>query len=636
MLGQIQHRGPDGWGTVATPEVGLGHVRLSIIDVSDGHQPFIIGEHSIVYNGEVFNYLELRAELENLGHQFRTKSDTEVLLRGLIQWGKQALERFNGQFAFLYWNSTTRTLLAGRDRFGVRPLYFTSHDGSLWFSSELKAFDTIQGLKREIDPTNLVEHGLFWNTLETRTVYAKMQSVEAGTCIIFDGDGNRQVHRYHELGASFSGDVPSDFDTAKKQLRERLSHAVSLRLRSDVPVGAYLSGGIDSSVVTVLTDRLRTDRFKTFSIAFSDAAFDESAYQTMMAERLNTDRFTLTVDYRMIEENFESSIRHGERPVFRTAPVPLFMLAKHVRDSGIRVVLTGEGADEILWGYDTFKELKLLKFWAKHPESQFRPLLIKTLYPHLAHYRDSKQFGLMRMFYEGFLQTYDNSLLGLNLRVHNNRVLVNYLRQDVRPKVDDNFLRERVEAILPSNWSQLSMLQRNQHLEMRTLLQGYLLSSQADRMSLAHGIEGRYPFLDHTLVDWVFHLPEKFKLPMLSQKHLLREAFRAELPAQIVDRPKQPYQAPDLKAFFPGGKLGELARTHLDPAALDSVGLFDRNMVERFLGKFAQGVPDQVGYRDNMILCFLLSTQIAAHHAREKPEAKSPTSPRTVDVLIES
>ncbi len=635
ILGQLQHRGPDGWGTHASRLIGLGHVRLSIIDVSDGHQPFAIGEHCLSYNGEVYNYIELRQELEALGHRFRTRSDTEVLLRALMQWGQGALERLNGQFAFLYWDATKRQLLAGRDRFGVRPLYFTRHDGAVWFTSELKAFGGVSGLERRLDPTNLVEHGLFWNTLEDRTVYAGMQSVEAGTCVAFQLDGTQHTHRYHELGASCHDESPNDFESAKSEFRDRLDHAVALRLRSDVPVGAYLSGGIDSSVVTLLTNRLRTDRFKTFSIAFSDAAFDESAYQATMADQLNTDRFTLTVDYRTIEDTFEEAIRHGERPVFRTAPVPLFLLAKHVREAGIRVVLTGEGADEILWGYDTFKELKLLKFWAKHPTSQLRPQLLRTLYPHLAHYRDSKQFGLMRMFYEGFLQTYDNSLLGLNLRVHNNRILVNYLRQEVRPKVDDAFLMERIEAILPSNWGQLSMLQRNQHLEMRTLLQGYLLSSQADRMSLAHGVEGRYPFLDHTLVDWVFHLPDRFKMPLLSQKHLLREAYRAELPASIVDRPKMPYQAPDLKAFFPNGKLGELASNHLEPAALDAVGLFEPRMVERFLGKFAQGVPDHVGYRDNMVFCFLLSTQLAAHHARQLPEPRVPQSRRTVDEIID-
>jgi asparagine synthase (glutamine-hydrolysing) len=636
MLSCLQHRGPDGYGTYVTPQVGLGHVRLSIIDVAEGHQPFVLGKHALSYNGEVFNYLEIREELRTLGETFRTNSDTEVLLKALLRWGLEALPKLNGQFAFLFWDGERRQLFAGRDRYGVRPLYFRKHAGALWFSSELKAYDAIPGLTRELCPTGVVEHGLFWNTLGTRTVYRDIECVEAGTCLVFDADGNQRTHRYHQLGDTPPDRPVTDFEEAKEGLRQRLTQAVSLRLRSDVPVGAYLSGGIDSSVTALLTDRLRTDRFKTFSIAFSDAAFDESSYQAVMAERLKTDRFTLTVGYKDIENHFEQAIWHGERPVFRTAPVPLLLLAEHVRASGIRVVLTGEGADEILWGYDAFKELKLLKFWAKHPTSNLRPQLIRTLYPHLAHYRDGKQFGLMRMFYEGFLNSYDNVLLGLNLRVHNNRILVNYLRSEVRPKVDDAFLTDRITAILPKDWERWSLLQRNQYLEMRTLLQGYLLSSQADRMSLAHGIEGRYPFLDPTVVEWVFHLPDKLKLPLLSQKHLLREAYRSELPESIVDRPKQPYQAPDLKAFFPDGKLGELGRNHLNRAALDGVGLFEPKMVERFLSKFEQGVPDQVGYRDNMIFCFLLSTQLAAHHAKQGAEPRPLQSVRTVDEVVES
>jgi asparagine synthase (glutamine-hydrolysing) len=169
---------------------------------------------------------------------------------------------------------------------------------------------------------------------------------------------------------------------------------------------------------------------------------------------------------------------------------------------------------------------------------------------------------------------------------------------------------------------------------MRTLLSGYLLSSQADRMSLANGIEGRYPFLDHELVEWVFQLPDRFKLPLLSQKHLLREAFRSDLPAEVVDRPKQPYQAPDLRAFFPGGRMCDLAREHLDARAVESVGLFDPRMVGRFTSKFGGGVPPRLGYRDNMLFCFLLSTQIAAEHARRAPSRSAPTSRRTVDVLV--
>lgn len=634
MLGEIQHRGPDAWGTWVDPHVALGHVRLSIVDLASGHQPFTLGDDCLTYNGEVFNYIELRGELEALGHTFVTRSDTEVLLRALVQWGEAALPRLNGQFAFAWWNRRTRRLLVARDRHGVRPVFHTTHGGATYFASEMKAFDALPGFSRELEPREVLELGLLWNNLGDRTPYRGIRALEPGTLLVLEPGGQPRVSRWHQLGDTRPADLPKSFAEAEAMLESRLSRAVTLRLRSDVPVGNYLSGGIDSSVTTLLTDRLRTDRYRTFSIAFADAAFDESRYQAMLNDRLHADSLTVTIHDRDIESNFERAVFHGERPVFRTAPVPLWLLAREVRASGIRVVLTGEGADEILWGYDSFKELKLLRFWAKHPKSQLRPQLIRTLYPHLAQYRDAKNFGLMRMFYEGFLTSYDNSLLGLNMRVHNNRILTNYLAEAHRPGLSEEWLTERVDQAVPPEAAGWSMLQRNQFLEMRTLLDGYLLSSQADRMSLAHGIEGRYPFLDPDVVEWAFHLPDAYKLPLLSQKHLLREAFRAQLPGEIIDRPKQPYQAPDLRPFIRDGRPTELVQAHLSQGAVKATGLFEPRMVQRFLDKWGRGVPEHVGYRDNMLMCFLLSTQLAAHHAKTRREPRAPSSPRTVDVRV--
>ncbi len=637
MLGRIAHRGPDAFGTYVTPQLGLGHVRLSIVDLAAGHQPFAIDDDVISYNGEVFNHIELRAELEALGERFTTKSDTELLLRALRRWGIDALVRCNGQFAFVWWNAAQRRVVVGRDRYGVRPMFFCSHEGAVYLASEMKAFDVVPGLRRELDPQHVLELGLFWNNLSDRTPYRGIRCVEPGTCLIFGADGAAPTaKRYHQLGDKPVGDAPASFDEAKAMLRDKLNRAVALRLRSDVPVGNYVSGGVDSSVVTLLTDRLRTDTYRTFSIAFRDPAFDESVFQTQLNQQLHAQSLTVTIDDADIERGFEAAVYHAERPIFRTAPVPLWLLAKQVRDSGIRVVLTGEAADEVLWGYDSYKELKLLRFWAKQPKSTLRPQLLRTLYPHLAHYRDHKQFGLMRMFYEGFLDSYDNALLGLNLRVHNNRVLVSYLRSEHRVDVDVDWLVSRITPVLPAESGDWSMLQRNQFLEMRTLLDGYLLSSQGDRMSLAHGIEGRYPFLDHELVEWAFHLPDNYKLPLLSQKHLLREAFRGQLPASIIDRPKQPYQAPDLKAFVSNGQRSPLVSEHLGRDAIERVGLFEPRMVQRFLDKWSGGVPAQVGYRDNMLMCFLLSTQLCARDAACTVAPAAPAAPRTVDVVIRS
>jgi asparagine synthase (glutamine-hydrolysing) len=242
----------------------------------------------------------------------------------------------------------------------------------------------------------------------------------------------------------------------------------------------------------------------------------------------------------------------------------------------------------------------------------------------------------MRMFYEGFLGTYDNSLLGLNLRVHNNAILTKYFAKGPLSELEEGWLESKLQDTKPKGWEEWNLLQRNQHLEMRTLLQGYLLSSQADRMSLAHGIEGRYPFLDHELVDWAFHLPESYKLPLLSQKHLLREAFRGQIPTPIIDRPKQPYQAPDLSSFFSDGRFSPLVTDLLSPAALSGTGLFEPNMVERFLTKIERRAGEHAGYRDNMLICFLLSSQLLATQCAKEEQARPPTSRRTVDTIREN
>jgi asparagine synthase (glutamine-hydrolysing) len=382
-----------------------------------------------------------------------------------------------------------------------------------------------------------------------------------------------------------------------------------------------LSGGIDSSVVSYLVSQTTRKRFKTFSLAFEDQEFDESSFQNLMVDHLKTEHYCRRISNQDVESNFFESIYHAERPVFRTAPVPLFLLSEKVHANGIKVVLTGEGADEVLFGYDSFKELKLLNFWNKNKSSTFRPQLIKKLYPHLQHYADPKQFGLMKMYYEGFLSEFDNEMSGLNIRVHNNKILTNFMNKDHRITFDKDGLRENFKAMLPDNFSSWSFLQQNHFLEMKSLLSGYLLSSQGDRMSMAHGVEGRYPFLDHRLVEQAFHLPDKYKLNGFSQKYLLAETFKDMIPASILKRPKRPYMAPDLKSFFKKGNLTDQAAYFLSDNMIDRYGIFNKTYIHRILKKFSGKRLNNIGYRDNMTITFILSSQMAAYWA-ENPKKK--------------
>ena len=616
MTASLQHRGPDNWGYYLSREMMLGQTRLSIVDLSSGIQPMQIGDYILTYNGEIFNYIELRKELESLGIRFNTNSDTEVLLRMFIQYGVDSFEKLNGQFACLIWNRKEKELTIVRDRFGIRPLYYMEYGGKYYFGSEMKVFDQIPGYERTYNPTQLFIHGLLWNTCGSNTVYNEINSLPSGNYAVFKNGRIIKTERYYELGKTYKEEI-RNFADVEEEFKALLDNAVELRLRSDVPVGAYLSGGIDSSVILSLISKHTTNIYKTFSITFEDKEYDESFYQNEMAQRINTEHHKVNITYDMVDQAFPETIYHTERPVFRTAPTPLFLLSDLVRKNNIKVVLTGEGADELLWGYDSFKEVRLLEFWSKYPDSKLRPLLIKKLYPHLNHYKDEQQYGMIRMFYEGFLHEVDNELASGNIRTHNNSILRNYFNKDLNIHFDKAQLLSEYKQDEPSQFRNWNSLQKNQHLEMRSLLAGYLLSSQGDRMSLAHGVEGRYPFLDYRVVDMLFKVNDNFKLNGLNQKYLLKKAFSNDIPESIINRPKRPYMSPDLKSFIKqNGKLTENASFFLESDLIKDYHIFNPKWVNRFLTKFKEEVPEYIGYRDNMIITFILSAQIAQYWAK--------------------
>jgi len=634
MIASLHHRGPDEWGMYTSRDIALGHCRLSIIDLSGGLQPFVTERYAISYNGEIFNYLELRKELLRKGVNFLTDSDTEVIIRMYETYGEDAIRQLNGQFAFLLWDKIKHRMIAARDRYGIRPLYVLSHNNNYYFASEMKAFDCINGFERKFDVSNLYEHALLWNTLADRTVYTSIRSVQSGTYEVYETGSEPQVQQYYELGESHF-ESHSTFDEAKEEFTSMLTDSVRIRLRSDVPVGNYLSGGIDSSAITYLTSKLNRKKFNTYSITFQDKDFDESTFQRELVNHIDSEHYEAHMTSKLINDTFLEAVYHCERPLFRTAPVPLYKLSDLVQQKKMKVVLTGEAADEILFGYDSYKELKLLEFWDRNRSSSFRPLLIKRLYPHLNYFKDGRRFRLMRMFYEGFLDSYKNELASLNIRMNNNKIINNFLSKDQNVSLDMDKMFENVRSQLPSHYNNWSILQLNQYLEMKTLLSGYLLSSQGDRMSLAHGVEGRYPFLDHRLVERVFSYKDSHKLRFFSQKHLLREVFRPLIPKSIVDRPKMPYQAPDLRAFYHKGTLSDEAQYYLSNDMINDYGIFDPTFIKRFLRKFQRGIPENIGYRDNMIITFLLSAQMAQWWAKNPRKPKLPESMKKVDITDE-
>ena len=631
MNASLMHRGPDAWGRYVSQNVGLGNTRLSIIDVQSGHQPMSTDRSVLVCNGEIYNYIELRDELRGLGVRFRTGSDTEVALHAIETWGTDAFARFNGQFALLFWDRSRRELLIARDHYGIRPLYVATVGSRVLFASEMKAFDASGVVSRTWDPKALLMHGLLWNTLGDQTVFNEIRSLPPGSWAIY-GQNGRALRSgfYYRLGEE-PPEVPAEYEEAKRVFGDMLRSSVQLRLRSDVPVGCYLSGGIDSSVTSYLAHELKQDRFTSFSVAFEDAAYDESGYQELMARQLGSDHLVETITLDSIESQFHNAARHFERPVFRTAPVPLFLLSDRVRHAGVKVVLTGEGADEILCGYDVFKEVKLLQAWENGATQDEIAAILSKLYPHLDHYADREQAGFLRMYYEGFLGRVGGPSAGLAIRVHNNRILERYLNKDWNATIPDEEIESCIAQDVPSYVLEWPALKRTQYLEIKTLLAGYLLSSQGDRMSMAHGVEGRYPFLDPSIVEWALQLPPEWKLNGYDQKHILKDAFAATIPGAIADRPKRPYMAPDLIAFIRDGRPTERTMTYLSRESLIEAGIFDPRMVERLLFKYRRRGTQATGYRDNMLVSFILSAQMVHRWMTSPASEHLPDELCTVD-----
>jgi asparagine synthase (glutamine-hydrolysing) len=628
MLATIRHRGPDEFGLYLDRSVGLGNARLSIIDLSGGQQPIANEDETlwIVFNGEIFNYLELRPELEARGHRFRTRSDTEVLLHLYEELGPECLARLNGQFAFAIWNTREKSLFLARDRLGVRPLFYTVSDGRLVFGSEIKAILADRSIRAEIDPIALDQIFTYWSPLSPRTIFRNIVEVPSGHYLLAN-EGRISVKNYWEIAfpqvesAAANGLAPRSQDDYLEEFGSLLIDAARIRLRADVPVGAYLSGGLDSSIIASIIRNCSSNRLDTFSIAFSDPHFDESAYQRRMADFLGTAHQVVQANYADIGRALPEVIWHIEAPIMRTAPVPMFLLSKLVRDSGYKVVLTGEGADEFLAGYDIFKEDKVRRFWARQPESGIRPELFRRLYPDIVGLAKNNS-TVLASFFRGDLSTVDMPGFSHQIRWRNNRRTCRFLSEAVREAAAghaDNTFQEQI----PRSFGGWNPLARAQFLEIKIFLSQYLLSSQGDRVAMAHSVEGRFPFLDYRVVEFCNQLPANLKLRGLTEKYLLKKLGQRFLPPEICRRPKRPYRAPIHRSFFNEGKL-DYVDTLLSAERIRMTGLFNPLAVEQLVRKASQGGP--MGESAEMALVGILSTQLVHYHYADKPRAVPPVS----------
>jgi asparagine synthase (glutamine-hydrolysing) len=583
----------------------MGNARLSIIDLSSGQQP-ISNENGtlwVVFNGEIFNHPELREELERLGHRYSTNCDTETVLHAYEEYGPECLSHFNGQFAIAIWDAGKRTLFLGRDRLGVRPVFYTESPGAFIFGSEIKAILAAPGIQAELDPVALDQVFTYWSPLSPRTAFAGIRELPPGHFLMVE-DGRIRLERYWALSFPAPGEVPArSFASYAEEFRSLLIDATQLRLKADVPVGAYLSGGLDSSTIAAVIRNYASNRLDTFSISFSDPGFDESEHQQRMARHLGTSHQVVYATHADIGRVFPDVVWHTEAPIMRTSPAPMFLLSKLVRDHRFKVVLTGEGADEFLAGYDLFKEAKVRRFWAANPASALRPALFRRIYPWISGLANGSASFLAAFFGMDLAKT-DRPDYSHRLRWRTTARAKRFFSGDLAQRLQGQAIPG---PAYPEGFQDWDPLHQAQFLEIDIFLSQYLLSSQSDRVGMAHSVEGRFPFLDHRLVEFCNHLPPAMKLYGLTEKRLLKEVSREWLPADICERPKQPFRAPIHRSFFNEAKL-DYVQELLSEEAIRAAGLFNPAPVAQLTAKLAGG--GAVGETDDMALAGILSAQL--------------------------
>lgn len=581
------HRGPDETGTYFAPGVGLGHKRLSIIDLSSGQQPLFNEDRTVVtvFNGEIYNFRYLVPELEAAGHTFRTHSDTEVIVHAWETWGEACVDRFRGMFAFAIWDTEKRTLFVARDRLGVKPFYYAVlPDGWFAFGSELKSLMAHPALRREIDPFAVEEYFAYGYVPEPRTIYRHAHKLEPGhTLTVRAGEPLPAPRRYWDV--SFARQAPISLEEASEECVRRIREAVEIRLVSEVPLGAFLSGGVDSSAVVATMAGLSGSPVNTCSIGFTEAAFDESAYAEAVAARYRTNHFSQRVDANDFDLIDRLAYFYDE-PYADSSAIPTYRVCELARQR-VTVALSGDGGDENFAGYRRYRwHLREEQVRGLLPQAVRGPLfgLLGELYPKADWapkvLRAKSTFqALARDSVAGYFESV--SIVGDTLR---SRLFSPAFRRELGGYQAAEVLYRHARRC-----DSESPLARVQYLDLKTYLVGDILT-KVDRASMAHSLEVREPLLDHPLTEWAATLPADIKVSGNEGKRVLKKAFEPALPHDLLYRPKMGFSIP-LAQWFRGPLRPRVEQALASPLLADT-GVFDRAFLQTMLLQHTQGVRD--------------------------------------------
>jgi asparagine synthase (glutamine-hydrolysing) len=585
------HRGPDEGSLHIEPGVGFGHRRLSIIDIATGQQPLFNEDGSVVvvFNGEIYNYQELIPELQAAGHRFHTKSDTEVIVHAWEQWGEACVERFRGMFAFVLWDRNKQTLFMARDRLGVKPLYYALlDDGTLLFGSELKSLLAYQhnggGLKRDIDPQAIEEYFALGYVAEPRTIFRQAKKLSPGHCLaIRRGQPVGEPRAIWDVRFTLGNAISAD--DACAELVHRLQESVKLRMIAEVPLGAFLSGGVDSSAVVAAMAGLSSGPVNTCSIAFDDPKYNESEFAQMVASRYQTNHRVETVksdDFDLID----TLARLYDEPYADSSAIPTYRVCQLARKH-VTVALSGDGGDETFGGYRRYRlHLMEERMRSAMPAGIRQPLfgLLGRVYP--------KADWAPRMFrakttFEGIART------SVEAYFHS----VSLMRGPMRTQLFSDALKRQLggynaqsvfdfHAARADTDDPLALIQ---YLDMKTYLVGDI-NTKVDRASMAHSLEVREPLMDHQLVEWLATLPSSLKVRGQEGKYLLKKALEPMLPNDVLYRPKMGFAVP-LERWF-RGPLKQRVRDAVLGDRLAATGWFNRGYLRHLVDAHQSGARD--------------------------------------------
>jgi asparagine synthase (glutamine-hydrolysing) len=581
------HRGPDEGGTHTEPGVGLGHRRLSIIDLSNGHQPLFNEDGSVVvvFNGEIYNFQELAAELAALGHVFRTHCDTEVIVHAWEEWGEHCVERFRGMFAFGLWDRNKEILFLARDRLGIKPVYYAFlDDGTFIFSSELKALLAHPGLIREIDPPAVEDYFAYGYIPEPKTIFRQALKLCPGHSLALrSGQGVAQPRQYWDV--PFTPHSPISEEDAEEELISRLREAVRIRLVAEVPLGAFLSGGVDSSAVVTMMAGLMEEPVNTCSISFGPPAFNESQYARTVAERYGTRHHVEQVE----QDDFDLIDKLAslyDEPFADSSAIPTYRVCELAKKR-VTVALSGDGGDENLAGYRRYR-------WHLYEEQ------LRSVLPHAAR---KPLFGLLGTIYPKgdwapkvlrAKSTFEALARdSVEAYFHSVSIMTDKMR---RRLFSDSFKHslggyKAVEVLHAHDRKSPAQdpLSRVQYLDMKTYLAGDILT-KVDRASMAHALEVRVPLLDHQLVEWISGLPASLKLRGREGKYMFKKALEPYLPKDILYRDKMGFSVP-LASWFRGPLRQRVRKSLLGPT-LAETGFFNRDFLEEMIDHHCSGRSD--------------------------------------------